>query len=134
MDSVEHMALSENVEQAMASWKIDAMSCERRTIPLVVHNGLQDLLFLLTHFHCGTLPETWSECKKIVHSFFPIVYDTKIMAIEYCTRGIFQGRTHLAALYESVLTDHPQWNRNFTADGTPQTQEQVHDAGYDSYW
>ncbi len=128
------MALSTSIQQAMESWEPSTIDCPRRPIPLVVHNGLQDLLFLLTHFYANILPDTWPECKACIHSFFPIIYDTKLMANEYCAREVFQGRTHLAAVYDRVMSKHPQWNRIFAAEGNPQNQEQLHDAGYDSYW
>ena len=112
-----------------------ANTTSKRKVPLIVHNGLQDLLFLLTHFHSENLPDSWEECKKLIHAYFPVVYDTKVMATEYCDRDVFRGRTHLAALYTHMHADQPRrWNRSFALNGTAQLQEQFHDAGYDSYW
>jgi hypothetical protein len=131
---VEHMALSSNVQEAMEPFDPSRTKTLRRKIPLVVHNGLQDLLFLLTHFHGSQLPQTWQECKHLIHSHFPVVYDTKIMANEYCDREIFRGRTYLATVFEQTLLRHAQWNRVFFLNGQAQLHEQLHDAGYDSYW
>jgi poly(A)-specific ribonuclease len=132
-NQAEYMALSTNVQEAMGQFEPCKRKPMRRKIPLVVHNGMQDILFLLTHFH-GALPENWKECKHLIHSYFPVVYDTKIMANEYCDREIFGGRTHLAAVFEQTLLRHPQWNRVFYVNGQAQLHEQLHDAGYDSYW
>ena len=55
----------------------------RRTpIPLVVHNGFMDLCFLMTHFVSYPLPHEYQECKQMLHTIFPYVYDTKILATE----------------------------------------------------
>lgn len=133
-NQAEYMALSSNVHEAMEPFVPSNSNTIRRKIPLVVHNGLQDLLFLLTHFHSDALPETWQECKHLIHSYFPVVYDTKILANEYCDREIFRGRTHLAAVFEQTLLRHAEWNRVFYLNGQAQLHEQLHDAGYDSYW
>ena len=53
-------------------------------IPLIVHNGLQDLLFLHTHFIGAPLPDDWNSCKKSLHERFPAIYDTKLIMSEYC--------------------------------------------------
>jgi hypothetical protein len=97
-----------------------------RPIPLVVHNGLHDLLFLLTHFHCHVLPTHWDDCKQVIHSYFPVIYDTKTMALEYCNRNgtvgdedavadlSFHNRgTHLGAVFERTVSNQPGWNRAF---------------------
>lgn len=70
-----------------------------RRIPLIVHNGLMDLLFLLTHFHSHTLPSTHSQTKSLIHHYFPLVYDTKVLSSE-CSDGIIRGEsTALGDLY-----------------------------------
>ncbi len=61
-------------------------------IPIIVHNGLMDLLFLMTHFHEPVLPETWLEAKALVHGFFPKVFDTKYLA-EECSPLVYQSTT-----------------------------------------
>jgi poly(A)-specific ribonuclease len=48
--------------------------------PLVVHNGLMDLLFLYEKFH-EPLPETFHAFKKDINNLFPLVYDTKHISL-----------------------------------------------------
>jgi hypothetical protein len=55
------------------------------------------------------------------------------MASEYCIKEISRGRTHLAAVYEQTIANHPQWNRIFSLNGQEQLQEQAHDAAFDAY-
>ena len=74
--------------------------------PLVVHNGFMDLLFLLTHFNRKELPDTLPECKRLISSYFPVVYDTKVMATE-CSALWNNDRTVLSYLYENVVRDDP---------------------------
>eukprot|EP00934_Nitzschia_sp_Nitz4_P006019 Nitzschia sp. Nitz4//scaffold13_size275219//72416//74749//NITZ4_000858-RA/size275219-augustus-gene-0.257-mRNA-1//-1//CDS//3329535966//6009//frame0 len=130
-NQAEHVALSSNVDDALKTFVEPPVSGGRK-IPLIVHNGLQDLLFLLTHFHAPELPSDWTECKNLIHSYFPVIYDTKTLACEYSLKEKHR-RTHLGALYEYALNANPKWNRIFSRDGEDQLQEQLHDAGYDSY-
>jgi hypothetical protein len=53
-------------------------------VPIVVHNGLMDILFLMTHFVQWQLPSSYVELKQLVHSHFPLIYDTKLMSTECC--------------------------------------------------
>jgi hypothetical protein len=99
-----------------------------RKIPLVVHNGLMDLLFLLTHFHSPTLPGSWGGCKERIHSYFPVIYDTKVLASEYCAE--YKSRTHLRGVYEATLDFYPEWRRKETSE---KLEQQPHDAAYDAY-
>jgi len=128
----EHMMLAPSIEEAMDTFVQENSVVNGRKVPLVVHNGLQDLLFLLTHFHKAGLPEAWPDCKQLIHSYFPVIYDTKCMASEFVARERRGGPTHLAAVYEQTLSSHPHWNRTFgSVDGDEQQQE--HDAGWDAY-
>ena len=56
---------------------------KKEGIPIIVHNGLMDLLFLMTHFCDSMLPDTWVKAKALVHGFFPKIFDTKCLAEEY---------------------------------------------------
>eukprot|EP00980_Cylindrotheca_fusiformis_P001724 scaffold397_cov111-Cylindrotheca_fusiformis.AAC.2 len=152
MSQAEHMILAPTVQEAMQNRKEgydDDDGVPRRTIPLVVHNGLQDLFFLLTHFHHHTLPPTWAEAKQLIHSYFPVVYDTKCMALQFAPRANSRGPTHLSAVYEETLRSHPHWNRSFQPIGgrsttetlqlpqpavvATQREQQEHDAAWDAY-
>lgn len=55
-------------------------------IPLVVHNGLLDLLHLHDKF-LGDLPETYQEFAAAWASQFPLLFDTRLIAQE----GRFQA-------------------------------------------
>mmetsp|Transcript_13127 Transcript_13127/g.30279 ORF Transcript_13127/g.30279 Transcript_13127/m.30279 type:complete len:296 (-) Transcript_13127:173-1060(-) len=93
-----------------------------------------DLLFLMTHFHSPKLPEDWNDCKSLVHSHFPVVYDTKIMATDYCSDNNVSSRTRLDDIYDKAVASHPHWkNRVFNLNGQAQKEEQSHDAAYDAY-
>jgi len=76
-----------------------------RRVPIVFHNGLMDLLFLITHFHSRSLPESYFEAKKVIHEMFPLVYDTKVMAYD-CDSGIDieRSKTRLRDLYEMLCS------------------------------
>jgi hypothetical protein len=136
MSQAEHMILAPTVQDAMTEFELEEDSPLRRKIPLIVHNGLQDLFFLLTHFHDGTLPQTWPEAKHLIHSYFPVIYDTKIMASQYGPRDNSRAPTHLSAVYEQMILGHPHWDRAFQAHGSQEqqpAQEQEHDAAWDAY-
>ena len=70
-----------------------------RRVPIVVHNGLMDLLFLLTHFHSHTLPPTHDQTKSLIHHYFPIIYDTKVLSSECSDGDIRSESTALGDLY-----------------------------------
>jgi poly(A)-specific ribonuclease len=55
----------------------DILASSRK--PLVGHNCLYDLLFMLSHF-LDTLPNSLAEFKTLVSSLFPYIYDTKVLA------------------------------------------------------
>eukprot|EP00922_Rhytidocystis_sp_ex-Travisia-forbesii_P063333 GHVS01094236.1.p1 GENE.GHVS01094236.1~~GHVS01094236.1.p1 ORF type:complete len:627 (+),score=142.85 GHVS01094236.1:50-1930(+) len=48
--------------------------------PIVLHNGLFDVLFLLSHFQQRRLPETLLGLKQLVHSTMPTIFDTKTLS------------------------------------------------------
>jgi len=128
LNQTEHIVLAPNASEAMTEFSPKCIS--NRKIPLVVHNGLMDLLFLMTHFHSPVLPNEWTECKRLVHSHFPIIYDTKILASDYCFRNNIlenRRRTRLEDIYEKTLVDYPQWKKHNSHD------DHAHDAAYDAY-
>lgn len=129
-NKAEHVILASSANEAMMDFSSEKRLSNRK-IPLVVHNGLMDLLFLMTHFHSPKLPSNWNDCKSLVHSHFPVIYDTKIMAIDYCSSP---GRTRLDDVYEQAVVSNPHWkNRVFSLNGQAQHDTQSHDAAYDAY-
>lgn len=129
----EQAILAADAKEAMADFT-PGRCISNRKIPLVVHNGLMDLLFLMTHFHSPKLPDNWNDCKGLVHSHFPVIYDTKIMATDYCSEDNQSSRTRLDDIYLKAVASHPHWkNRIFNLNGQSQVDEQSHDAAYDAY-
>lgn len=98
-----------------------------RKIPMVVHNGLMDLLFLMTHCHSPTLPESYEECKSLVTGYFPLIYDTKVMATEGAVR---QDNTVLSQLFTTVVPDETAADLHLTEDATGAA---AHEASHDAY-
>jgi hypothetical protein len=72
----------------------------RRRVPVVVHNGLMDLLFLMTHFHSDTLPSRYEDTKKLIHNYFPTIYDTKVLATECADFRFRNKNSSLSELYQ----------------------------------
>jgi hypothetical protein len=54
-----------------------------RRIPLVVHNRLHDLIFLMTHCHNPALHDTFKGVKALIRTYPPLVFDTKVIGTEY---------------------------------------------------
>lgn len=128
----EQAILAADANEALMDFSLGKYISNRK-IPLVVHNGLMDLMFLMTHFHSPKLPDNWDDCKSLVHSHFPVIYDTKIMATDYCSEDN-QSRTRLDDVYLKAVESQPHWkHRIFNLDGQAQQEEQSHDAAYDAY-
>ena len=131
-------------------------STSGRKIPLVVHNGLQDLLFLLTHCHNQSLPEEFEGTKRLVGKYFPTVYDTKVMVSEYADAQVAGGSTTLGELYEFICGCSDGGARDIAenavahggrvpapviankegndgGNGKKQEQGQAHEAAWDAY-
>mmetsp|Transcript_8241 Transcript_8241/g.10790 ORF Transcript_8241/g.10790 Transcript_8241/m.10790 type:complete len:673 (+) Transcript_8241:348-2366(+) len=74
---------------------------KNRKIPVIVHNGFMDLCFLMTHFVSNKLPDTLLDCKTLISNYFPVVYDTKILAVE-CSPIHQNGNSRLGPLFDRV--------------------------------
>lgn len=123
------------------TWSSSAVG---RTMPIVVHNGLMDLMFLLTHCHHPTLPEIFEDTKRIIQDYFQLVFDTKVLAEEYSDAIIKSGSTNLGNLYtvtcgiSGVLSPD---STNLSLSNTPalimnqdgKGQGQAHEAAWDAY-
>jgi len=112
----------------------------KRAVPIVVHNGLMDLLFVMTHFHSHTLPSTYEEAKALVHDYFPQLYDTKILSSECSGASIRNDSTVLSGLYEKVVIQDEENNMSKVLHFVDQPSEnsgsaadQIHEAAYDAY-
>jgi len=111
----------------------------RRKIPIVVHNGFMDLLFLMTHFHSHALPDTLPECKTLINSYFPVVYDTKVMASE-CSASWNNEPTILATLFEKIVSQNHAVSSSIKMVSDEEEDGEVvedvgqeHQADYDAY-
>ena len=115
---------------------IEEDSAERRSrpIPLVVHNGFMDLLFLMTHFHSRRLPDDITQVKEQLKTYFPVVYDTKVMASENLSHWIGSEPTHLGYLYQKAVCEQDAicYKLDEVNDGED-LSEQEHEAAYDAY-
>lgn len=77
-----------------------------RKVPIVVHNGYMDLMFLMSHFHSHKLPPSFPQAKALVHSYFPMIYDTKLLVTECVTWN--DSATHLENLYVKVIRENEE--------------------------
>jgi len=79
-----------------------------RKLPLVIHNGLMDLMFLLTHCHDTSLPESFEDTKRVIQGYFPNIYDTKVLGTEYSDAVIRSGNSALGDLFRTTCdADEP---------------------------
>ena len=110
-----------------------------KKIPLIIHNGLQDLLFLLTHCHDATLPESFENTKRTIQKYFPLVYDTKVLATEYSDAIIKGGSSTLGELYATTCKDEGEPDDTVSTKVPPivnqdgRSCEQAHEAAWDAY-
>lgn len=92
-----------NWEKTVSS--VENLETVGRKIPIIVHNGYMDLMFLLTHFHAHTLPPTFAEAKSIIHSYFPAIYDTKFLSTECTPASLWNESTHLEGLFIKLIRE-----------------------------
>lgn len=107
-----------------------------RRIPIICHNGLMDLLFLLTHFHSHELPSSYIETKALIHTTFPLVYDTKILATECTDPAVIGDSTILGTLYTKFVEQDDILDRNFqvvNASSGGLHVDRAHEASYDAF-
>ena len=103
-------------------------------IPLVVHNGMMDLMFLLTHCHNTVLPEAFKDTKKLIRGYFPIIYDTKILSTECSDAVIRGGSTALGELYKSLFSSEMNdLGLKVSIIMNGESSEQAHEAAWDAY-
>eukprot|EP00559_Dactyliosolen_fragilissimus_P006622 CAMPEP_0184865800 /NCGR_PEP_ID=MMETSP0580-20130426/19125_1 /TAXON_ID=1118495 /ORGANISM="Dactyliosolen fragilissimus" /LENGTH=707 /DNA_ID=CAMNT_0027365129 /DNA_START=55 /DNA_END=2175 /DNA_ORIENTATION=- len=75
-----------------------------RPLPIIVHNGFMNLLFMITHFHAHSLPDSYLDAKNLIRQYFPLIYDTKVLAVEYSASEVRHGITTLPKLFS--MTSH----------------------------
>ncbi len=84
----------------------------RRRVPIVVHNGFMDLLFLMTHFHSHKLPSKYTDAKKLINHYFPVIYDTKVLATEHTDFRFRSKNSSLSELYQRHVMGIQNINEN----------------------
>ena len=111
------MKSNDNKQHAPTYEDIKENLKKSKKIPIIVHNGFMDLLFILTHFHNSSLPQSWSELKILISSYFPLLYDTRFIASE-CACQEYEQKD-LSSLFSKMHAG--------------QTTACAHDAGFDSF-
>jgi len=120
---------------------VEALSneCTSRHLPIVVHNGMIDLLYLLSHFFVKPLPEYFDEFRSLFSELFPFIFDTKLIAKELFKdiegEQIRPINTTLEVLAEFFrekgnCKDIPEITFPNSEDAS---QDQAHSAGYDAF-
>ena len=113
-------------------------SVSGRKIPLIVHHGFMDLCFLLTHFHSARLPSSLLDCKALIRSYFPIIYDTKILATEsvLVSRSAGSRSTGVGELFETMVrtsADNTDPFLDRIRVDAQDVDDQEHEAAYDAF-
>jgi len=101
--------------------------------PLVVHNGMYDLMFMLHHIDTP-LPEKLSEFGAIIHDYFPEIYDTKYLATYGDLCKDMSVSTSLEEVYKKSI-DSGEVTKISLAEGFTKYKngQHLHEAGYDAY-
>lgn len=96
-----HDFIMKNMSQSDCTQSHRSKKC--RGVPIVVHNGFMDFLYLLSYFHGSKLPSTYEEAKELIHRHFPIVYDTKVLGTEFCNLLRHRNNSCLTELYKDFV-------------------------------
>lgn len=105
--------------------------CKSRHIPLIIHNGMIDILFILSHFYSTPLPDKFEDCRTLLNRIFPFIYDTKYIADQYTNSlGVSQKpkTTKLSDLFMYFQRVNEKQDKR-----KDRVDEQLHSAGYDAY-
>jgi poly(A)-specific ribonuclease len=114
--------------------RIFALLVERK-LPLIVHNGMIDILFTISAFQ-EDLPEKYQDFKTLVHRLFPSIYDTRFM-LEHIP-GFFEefdkvtSLKGLKELYSFLKSQNPPV---LLSDSFSKYNDEsfAHEAGFDAY-
>ena len=98
--------------------------CRERGMPIVVHNGIMDVLFVLAAFETGrgNLPAEWKEAKKLINAVFPVLYDTKYLGHLLNRRDRFYRNLNLSACYDD-LKGEEEYHRRLSQQQQQQQQQ-----------
>jgi hypothetical protein len=67
-----------------------------------MHNRLHNLMFLMTHCHNSALPDTFKCAKALIRTYFLLVFNTKVIGMEYSNAIVRGGSTHLSNLFAAT--------------------------------
>jgi poly(A)-specific ribonuclease len=128
------VTFAESYDQVDWNWQAYNTAPTRRRIPLIVHNGFMDILFMLTHFCQHKLPDSYVDTKELIRQHFPIVYDTKVVATE-CSTPWNNEMTNLSNLFQKIVRGALESKIAVVTDNSndPASQDQEHEAAYDAY-
>jgi poly(A)-specific ribonuclease len=135
LKQVNSTILASSVEQVDVSAKVEFEPMGRR-VPIICHNGLMDILFLMTHFVSHKLPEKYQDAKAMIHETFPLVYDTKILATECSDQRTVGDNTVLGTLFDRFVMNDLEFlmDRNFeVVNASGSDPDQKHEASYDAF-
>jgi poly(A)-specific ribonuclease len=114
-----HEFIMKNMSQSDCTESYRSKKCRR--VPIIVHNGFMDFLYLLSYFHDSKLPSTYEEVKDLVHGYFPIVYDTKVLGTEFSNLPRHRNNSCLTELYKDfVIQDDIVIEGDFIVPEIPQ--------------
>ena len=114
LKQVNSTILASSVDQVDVTSQVEFEPMGRR-VPIICHNGLMDILFLMTHFVSHKLPEKYQDAKAMIHDTFPLIYDTKILATECSDQRIVGDNTVLGTLFDRFVKNDLEFlmDRNF---------------------
>ncbi|KAF2897791.1 hypothetical protein ILUMI_08378 [Ignelater luminosus] len=105
--------------------------------PIIGHNLLLDLM-VITHSFERPLPKSYAAFKKLVHSLFPNIYDTKCISFDINNLIPENKRLHqniLSTLYEYFKDGYGRHlaKNSPLIEHVSDTQQMFHYAGWDAY-
>ena len=121
------------LEEVGAYRIIEALSreCKSRCVPLVVHNGMTDILFLMSHFYSTPLPDNFEGFKALLIRTFPYIYDTKYIANQYVNTIESSAKPKSTKLFD-LFHFFRTYENSEVVDGLL-CDAQLHSAGYDAF-
>ncbi|XP_054155569.1 poly(A)-specific ribonuclease PARN-like [Oppia nitens] len=123
---------SEALTEAIGFTKVIQMIIQYQK-PVIGHNVMLDLMHTFNQF-IEPLPTDYKTFKAMIHSLFPIIYDTKHIS----SFGPFKDKidnTALGDLYERLKTSPFEMTSSLVhlKNGVYSEGKTLHEAGYDSY-
>ena len=99
-------------------------------IPVVVHTGSLDLMYLMSHLE-NSVPQNFEQFQETVSSCFPVIFDTKNLL-----KATDLKSSYLEAIFQELATAHsfdPRTRYPVVNRDSQTAVEVAHNAGWDSY-